>query len=167
MKTKLGFVTGACVALMMAAGCGDDDTGSGGSGGDGGSLADGGGGAGGTGGSGGSGTGTGTGTGTGGAGGDGAGGAMTMGASAECQACVADLYTNDPACAANVQTCDDDPGCDAWKNCNEDCFNENDTVACYQACDAQFPHDTDLSEPLLTCTCDACGDLCQASCAAE
>ena len=57
-----------------------------------------------------------------------------------------------------------DPGCDAWKNCNENCFNENDTVACYDGCDQSFPHNEALSETLLECTCDACGNLCVAAC---
>jgi hypothetical protein len=92
-------------------------------------------------------------------------GGMTMGASAQCQACVADVYTNNPACAANTQICDADPMCNAWKDCNEACFNENDTVACYDACDVNFPHDTDLSQPLLDCTCDACAAMCPNACA--
>ena len=89
---------------------------------------------------------------------------MTMGASQECQECVALLYSNDTRCQAAVQACDSNPGCDAWKNCNEACFNENDTVACYDACDQNFPHDTALSGALLGCTCGTCGNVCTAAC---
>lgn len=96
----------------------------------------------------------------------GAGGmaAEKMGASMACQQCVGQLYGSDPACMNTIQNCDADPGCDAWKNCNEDCFNEDDSVACYAACEESFPHDTSLSQPLLDCTCNACDSLCVASC---
>jgi hypothetical protein len=102
----------------------------------------------------------------GGAGGSGAQGGSggSTGASEACQTCVAELYTNDAACAAAIQACDGDPACDTWKNCSEDCFNFDDTVACYDACDASYPHDAALSDPLIDCTCTACGNLCVASC---
>jgi hypothetical protein len=78
--------------------------------------------------------------------------------------CVADLYSSNAQCAANIQTCDNDSACNDWKDCSEDCFNDNDTVACYAACEQNFPHDTALSDPLMMCTCNACGTLCVASC---
>ena len=94
----------------------------------------------------------------------GGGGQGPMGASAACQACVADVYSNDAACGAAIQVCDGDTACNDWKNCGEDCFNGNDVPACYAACDAEFPHDTSLSEPVIACTCDACSATCIASC---
>jgi hypothetical protein len=98
-------------------------------------------------------------------GGSDAGGGDTMGATAACQACVADVYSNDAQCQAAVQACDADVACNDWKNCSEGCFNENDTVACYGACQQSFPHDTVLSDALLICTCSACANTCAASCA--
>jgi hypothetical protein len=149
---------------VLVAGCSDDESaaatststsnggaGGGGAGGQGGSV--GGGGDAGEGGDGGSG---------GQAGGGGEGGGM--GASQACQECLADLYTNDPSCAATIPTCDGDRDCNAWKDCNEACFAANDTVACYDACDQMHPHDNDLSDPLLECTCDGCGTLCVNAC---
>lgn len=88
----------------------------------------------------------------------------TMGATAACQTCVENLYGSDAQCQANIQTCDGDPACDAWKNCSEGCFNENDAVACYAGCESDFPHDTTLSAPLIACTCDSCSDVCVATC---
>lgn len=96
----------------------------------------------------------------------GAGGTTPMmGATPACQDCVAMEYSTNATCMAAVQACDGDAACDAWKNCNEDCFNEDDREACYAACDTSFPHDTSLSQPLLDCTCDACATDCVASCA--
>jgi hypothetical protein len=87
-----------------------------------------------------------------------------MGATQECQDCVQNLYTTNAACAQTIQDCDNDTACNDWKNCSEDCFNMNDTVACYAACLNAFPHDTALSDPLQQCTCDACAGECVASC---
>jgi hypothetical protein len=154
-------------AGLIAAGCGDEVTdntsGAGGSAGDASTSA--------TGGNTGSGGDASTGAGgdaSAGAGGDvstgSGGGQETMGATQQCQECVALLYSNDQDCAATIQTCDNDPACNDWKNCNEDCFNDNDTPACYAACDDGYPHDTALSAPLMDCTCDACEAVCPASC---
>jgi hypothetical protein len=161
MNTSNWIVLGSLGAAVLA-GCSDDDTttattttttstganGGGGSGGDGGFSEVGGGGSGGA-------------TGGGGSGGD---GGSTMGASSACQACVADVYENDQACQAAVQACDADTACNDWKNCSETCFAENDTPACYDACDQSFPHDAGLGDPLLACTCDACENVCPATC---
>lgn len=136
---------GLALASLCAMGCGDEvtSTGSGGGDGSGGSAA------------------TGGGNNTSGGGGQ----SESMGATTVCEACVADVYSNDAACAMNIQTCDGDVACNDWKNCNEDCFNENDTVACYAACDEMFPHDETLSQPLLDCSCGACAGVCEATCA--
>ena len=153
MKNTFWLVASACAALAVGAGCGDDDSGTGGAGGDGGSGAS---------------TSDGGSGGTGGTGGDGAGGAggaSTMGASVACQDCVADVYGNDATCQGHIQACDADPDCNDWKNCSEDCFNTNDTIACYEACVVQFPHDSALSDPLQACTCDACANDCAGVCA--
>jgi hypothetical protein len=156
MKRIASIMTALVLGSAFAGGCSDDEssasTQNNGGGGSGGQGADGGGGsAGGQAGEG----------GTAGQGGDGGGG---MGASTECQECVADLYTNEPTCAATIQPCDDDADCNAWKDCNEACFADDDTVACYDTCDTMYPHDEMLSDPLLECTCDGCGTLCVASC---
>ncbi len=132
---------------LPAVGCGDEVTSSGGDGGSGGATTSGGG------------------NNTGGNTAGGGGQSETMGASTVCQACVADEYSNDAQCAMNIQTCDGDTACNDWKNCNEDCFNEDDTVACYTVCDETFPHDTTLSQPLLDCSCGACAGVCPATCA--
>lgn len=169
MNAKKGLSVGLLVLAVAATGCGDDETGSASNGGSG-AGASGGGGAGAAGGNGASG-GAGASGGQGGAGADGGSGGSggsggtSMGASAECQECVENLYTTDLECSANIQVCDDDPACNAWKDCNELCFQEDDTVACYAACDTRHPHDEAFSEPLLTCTCDACDAVCPASCA--
>ena len=81
--------------------------------------------------------------------------------------CVAGVYTPGSDCETAIQACDADPDCDTWKNCTEDCFNSNDTPACYQACVDNFPHNTDLSDPLLDCTCDTCDAECAASCSIQ
>lgn len=99
---------------------------------------------------------------TGGAGGSGGG---SMGASQACQTCVAQVYSGDAMCAAAVQACDNDTACNDWKNCSESCFNDDDTVACYAACDQSYPHDTALSQPLIDCTCQSCATVCPATCA--
>jgi hypothetical protein len=88
-----------------------------------------------------------------------------MGASAACQMCVGQVYMNDQACSAAIQACDADTQCNDWKNCSELCFTDNDTEACYAACEQNYPHDSALSDPLLACTCDACEALCPAVCA--
>jgi len=157
-------------SLALASGCNGNTTNSGGAGGGGnggaaGSAGSGGdAGTGGLGGAGGAGGAGGTG-GSAGGGMGGGGGMQGMPASMECQMCVAAVYTNDPNCAAAIQDCDADTDCNAWKDCNEACFNGDDVVACYDACDTNFPHDPQLSQPLLDCTCDACDALCVASCA--
>jgi hypothetical protein len=166
VNTNVILVSAAVLTAGVLAGCGDDDStntsttgGAGAEGGGGAGAAAGGvGGTGNVGGASG-----GAGGSAGGAGGE--GGSATMGASQACQMCVADLYSTDPTCAANVQTCDADPACNAWKDCSENCFNEDDTPACYEACDQGFPHDDALSAPLLACTCTACEAVCPASCA--
>ncbi|MEJ7728951.1 MAG: hypothetical protein WKG00_07040 [Polyangiaceae bacterium] len=45
------------------------------------------------------------------------------------------------------------------------CFASDDSPGCYDECDAMYPHDAALSDPLLTCTCAACGELCVNACA--
>jgi hypothetical protein len=165
MKNETVIALGMLAAAAVIDGCVDDETASttattsaasttstGGSGGSGSEV----GGSGGTGGAG----------ATGGMGGDGAGGS-SMGASERCQACVAEVYANDVGCQAAVQACDADAACNDWKNCSEDCFNGNDTVACYDACDQAFPHENALSDALLACTCDACAKVCVATCSSS
>ncbi len=151
------FVLTLCLLPCVAGGCDDEVTssgthGTGGGAGVGGSTTS---------------NGPGAGAGGGGAqgvGGQGVGGSQTMGASEACMACVAGVYGEDADCMATIQACDADPGCDAWKNCNEACFTSDDRPGCYDACDQEFPHDGSLSAPLLACTCDSCAELCVASC---
>jgi hypothetical protein len=175
-RTRLAAIAIVSLMALPGTGCSDDEDGdttasggTGGAGAAGGSGGNAGGGnAGGAGASGGTGgAGAAGGASTGGAGGDtGSGGAGGgMGASQACNDCVADVYTNDRACAANIAPCDDDPACDAWKDCNEGCFATDDSPGCYDGCDARYPHDETLSDPLLACTCAACGALCVNACA--
>ncbi len=137
----------ALVALSVP-GCSDDEgaAGSGGDGGDGGNGASGPGGSG------------GTDPGTGGHGG------ASQGAPPACVACFEGVFTSGSPCNDAIQACDADPACDTWKNCAELCFAEDDTTACYQACDAAHPHDTTLSDPLFSCVCDSCASQCVTIC---
>jgi hypothetical protein len=154
MRTNMMKLVGAVVIVGLGAlvGCGSDDEGGTG----GGSTGTGGGG-GGT-------TATTTSassattTGAGGAGGG-------MGATQACKDCFATVFVGGSACNDAVQACDADPACDTWKDCGESCFNANDTVACYEACDAAHPHDAALSQPLIDCLCDSCDSDCVATCA--
>jgi hypothetical protein len=108
----------------------------------------------------------GTATSAGGSGGDATGGegGGGMGATQACKECFATVFVAGSSCVDAVEDCDADAACDAWKNCGEDCFNDDDTVACYDACDANHPHDTALSDPLWTCLCDTCSAQCVAAC---
>jgi hypothetical protein len=90
-----------------------------------------------------------------------------MGATQACQECFATVFVAGSSCVDAVEACDADTDCDAWKNCSEACFNDDDTVACYDACDANHPHDTSLSDPLWTCLCDTCSAQCVAACDAH
>jgi hypothetical protein len=119
----------------------------------------GGGGGGGAGGGGGGGAGAGAGTG----GHDvGAGGAT--GATEECVACFAAVFTPAAECTGAIHACDDDPACNEWKDCGEACFNEADVPSCYEDCNAQYPHEASLSDPLWKCLCDSCASVCVAAC---
>lgn len=140
----------ALVALSVQACSGDE----GGTGGDGGGISN-------------NEAGAGTGTGSdGGQGGHGIGGhgGTSQGAPPACAACFESVFTSGSACNDAIQACDDDPGCDSWKNCAELCFAEDDATPCYQACDAAHPHDTTLSEPLFSCVCQSCDSQCVTIC---
>lgn len=100
-------------------------------------------------------------TGGGGAGGDGgeaggpAGGAGGGYDASICDQCAGPEVEPGP-CGELMNTCQQDPTCEAWLECLDGCFDSTWTVSCTEACNTTYQDAAALYGPFLACICDAC-----------
>jgi hypothetical protein len=82
----------------------------------------------------------------------------------DCETCLDPLVDGQGTCSADVEACLADATCEMWADCYDDCFNNDFTAACFNACDTMYPSASSLYTALVTCVCGGCSAPCAPMC---